>query len=64
MFHIRKASGRTGLALTNAGLLGGGALVALMTLAVVRPRRVDTVSVNTGVTDTLIYVWGGGGREG
>lgn len=40
----------------NAGLFSGCALVALVTLAVVRPWRVDTVSIHTGVADTLIYI--------
>ena len=42
---------------TNAGLFGGGALVAFVTLAVVRPRCVDTVSIDTGVADALIHIW-------
>lgn len=42
---------------TNAGLFGGGALVAFVTLAVVWSRCVDTVSVDTRVADTLIHIW-------
>lgn len=43
---------------TDTGLFGRGSLVALMTLAVVRSRCVDTVSVNTWITHTFIHVWG------
>lgn len=40
----------------NAGLFGGGSLVALMALAVVGSRCVDTVSIDTGITHTLIHI--------
>lgn len=40
----------------NAGLLGGGALIPLVALAVVRTRGVNAVSVHTGVTATLVHI--------
>lgn len=40
----------------NASLFGRSSLVPLMTLAVVRARCVDTISINTGVTHTLIDI--------
>lgn len=39
-----------------ADLLGGISLVALMALAVVRSRCVDTVSIDTWITHTLIHI--------
>lgn len=43
---------------TNAGLFDGISLVALMALAVVRSRCVDTVSIDAWITHTLIHIWG------
>lgn len=43
---------------TDAGLLGRGALVPLMALAVVGARGVHTVAIQAGIGDTLIRVWG------
>lgn len=40
----------------NAGLFGGGSLVALMALAVVGSRCVDTVSIDTWIAHTLIHI--------
>lgn len=40
----------------HAGLFGRGSLVALMTLAVVSSRCVDTVSIDTRITHTLIHI--------
>lgn len=40
----------------DAGLFGRGSLVALMTLAVVRSRCVDTVSIDTWITHTFIHI--------
>lgn len=42
---------------TNAGLLGGSALIPLVALAVVRTRGVNAVSVHTGVTATLVHIY-------
>lgn len=39
-----------------AGLFGRGSLVALMALAVVPTRYVDTVSIDTRITHTLIHI--------
>lgn len=40
----------------NAGLFGWSSLVSLVTLAVVRSRCVDTVSIDAGITNTLIHI--------
>lgn len=40
----------------NTGLFGGGSLVALVTLAVVRSRCVSAVSIDTGITHTFIHI--------
>lgn len=42
---------------TDAGLLGGGALIPLVALAVVGTRGVDAVSAYTGVTATLVHIY-------
>lgn len=49
-----------GTALTNAGLLGGGALEALVALAVVGARRVDAVAVDAGAARALVHICKGG----
>lgn len=41
---------------TDAGLLGGSGLEALAALAVVGTRLVDTVTVGTGVAQTLVHI--------
>lgn len=40
----------------DAGLFGWSSLISLMTLAVVRSGRVDTVSIDAGITNTLIHI--------
>lgn len=42
---------------TDAGLLGGGALIPLVALAVVGTRGVNAVSIYTGVTATLVHIY-------
>lgn len=53
--HIREAEGAAGR--TDAGLFRGRSLIPLVTFAVVRSGRVDAVSVDTGVTHTLVHIW-------
>lgn len=50
---IKEKAGR----LTNTGLFGGCPLVAIVALAVVRSRCVDTVAIDTWITHTLIHIW-------